>query len=67
MTDAQMNAYSDPMNCDIKYGGRWWRCGAVMSLPGIGGTRERFYLISRGSEVARVEAMQVEAVRERKP
>lgn len=63
MTDAEIDAHGPALNVEMKYVGRWWLCGGLLSSPGLGDTRERFYLLTRGSECARVEAMQVEAVR----
>jgi hypothetical protein len=64
VTDAAIEAHGPALLAEMKYGGRWWQCGGLLSSPSIGDTRERFYLLTRGSECARVEAMQVEAVRE---
>ena len=61
MTDADIDATGWITGLEMKYGGRWWRCGGAISSGG-----ERQYFLLRDGEHARVPALVIEAARPRK-
>jgi len=66
VTDEELIA-TLPVGKDVKYGGRWWRCAAMMSFGAKHDwLRERQYLLTRDGDTARVPADCITKVRESK-